>query len=323
MKRPLTSLFCFLIILWLLLFPPKAKYIVGRVCIPVGATSEEIASILCEHKIIGMKQPFVILSKIKGVERKLKAGEYELNNRMSVLEILDKLVRGETVSSKFTIPEGYTIREIARKLASMGLVREERFIKLCREPWRFHSIQKIPGETLEGYLFPDTYYVGKGMKAEDIIKLMFRRFWELIGRGESVGRAESLGFTLHEIVILASIIEKEATVEEEKPIISAVFHNRLRKNLPLEADPTILYALGKHKERVTYSDLKVPSPYNTYLNPGLPPAPICNPGKTSIKAALNPARVPYLYFVSRGDGTHEFSTTYTQHLRAKRKFKRH
>lgn len=320
MKR-LSLFLCSLIISGLLLLSPKSEYVVCRVHIPVGATSWEIADILCEWRIIRAKRPFVALSKIKGVERKLKAGEYEFNNRMSILEILDKLVRGETISSKFTIPEGYTIREIARKLALLGLIEEGCFIKLCEEPWRFHFPQKMPKETLEGYLFPDTYYVGKGAKEEEIIELMLRRFWRVIGR-ESAKRAESLGFTLHEIVILASIIEKEATVDEEKPIISAVFHNRLKRNIPLEADPTVLYALGKHKERVTYSDLKIPSPYNTYLNPGLPPAPICNPGRRSIEAALNPADVPYLYFVSRGDGTHEFSTTYSQHLRAKRRFQK-
>ncbi|RUM87517.1 MAG: endolytic transglycosylase MltG, partial [Thermodesulfatator sp.] len=185
-----------------------------------------------------------------------------------------------------------------------------------------HSLG-IPGPSVEGFLFPDTYYLVKGLAPGEIIRIMVRRFWEVWRKYEA--RARELGVSVYEVVTLASIVEKEAVLSREKPLIAAVYWNRLRRGMPLQADPTVRYALKRFRGRLYYKHLRVDSPYNTYRYPGLPPTPIANPGEESLRAVLYPARVPYLYFVSRGDGSHKFSTTYREHLRAVRKLrlKRH
>ena len=178
----------------------------------------------------------------------------------------------------------------------------------------------IAAPSLEGYLFPDTYYVPRNIRARTMIETMLARF-RAVFDDSLAQRTRQIGFTAHEILTLASIIEREARVEEERPIISGVFHRRLKLRRPLEADPTVEYALGMRKKRLLYKDLEVDSPYNTYRYPGLPPGPICNPGRASILAALYPAETPYLYFVAKGDGTHEFTSSERDHLNAKRRIR--
>lgn len=289
--------------------------------IPPGTNAKNIAAILQREGIVRDGRIFIILVNIRRVANKLKAGEYEFNNRMTLAEILDKLIKGEVVTHTVTIFEGYTLKQIADLLETKGLIQRERFLGLCHDPPFFEGLSNggypIKAESLEGYLFPDTYLFTRGIEEEKIIELMVGRFQEVITEKDLV-RAKELGFSLHEIIILASLIEKEVMVSRERPLVSAVFHNRLKRGRPLESCASVLYALGKHKTKLSYEDLKTPSAYNTYLHPGLPPGPICNPGLSSIKAALNPAGVDYLYFVSNGDGTHTFSKTYHEHVNAKR-----
>ncbi|MDI6703954.1 MAG: endolytic transglycosylase MltG [bacterium] len=287
------------------------------VTIPGGADTKKIAQLLEDNGLIKTKCIFVIFVKFRGVEGELKAGRYRLNKGMRIGKIIDKLVKGETIPCKITIPEGFTLSKIARRLMENGLVNEERFLKLCNDKDFFKRLKFIPRNNLEGYLFPDTYEIAKGMKEEDIIRMMVDRFKKVVIE-KYEAQAKKQGFSIFEITTLASIIEKEAKVDYERSIISAVYHNRLKRRLNLCACPTVLYALGEHKANLSEEDLNIDSPYNTYLYPGLPPGPICSPGEASIRAAVFPKKVDYLYFVSKGDGTHRFTFTFSQHNRAKR-----
>jgi UPF0755 protein len=210
-----------------------------------------------------------------------------------------------------TIPEGLAGQQIAELLADRGLVDRDRFVSLLRDRETLGRFG-LEGESLEGYLFPDTYRVVKGLNEEAIAQRMVRRFQEMFGPEEQA-RARELQMTVPEVVTLASLIEREAHVPEERPLISSVFHNRLRRGMPLQSDPTVMYALSRFSGRLTKANLQAPSPYNTYLRQGLPPGPIANPGRASIMAALYPASSRYLYFVSKNDGTHAFSTTLREH----------
>ncbi|MEW5767830.1 MAG: endolytic transglycosylase MltG [bacterium] len=306
------------VLFWPTLLTPRRPYISQTVFIPPGSGVRQIASILKSYRIIDYPLYFTLTAKLKGVENSLKAGEYRFNNRMSTKELLDQLKKGETITSSFTIPEGYNLREIAGRLQDEGFASSKRFLSLCYDR-DFISSLGLNVESLEGYLFPDTYQAVRGTSEEEIIRAMFNRFQEITDPFR--GKIKKMDISLHSIIILASLIEKEVQKEEERPLVSAVFYNRLKQGMPLESCATVLYALGYHKYLLTYDDLKIKSPYNTYLHPGLPPGPICSPGRTSIKAALNPAPVPYLYFVAQQNGNHQFSETYIQHQRAKRKNK--
>lgn len=305
------------VILWPTLLVPR-PYVSSTILIPPGSGTRQIASILKFYRIIDHPLYFILQAKRKGVENSLKAGEYRFNNRMSMEEILDRLNKGEMITYSFTIPEGYNLKEIAARLEAEGFASSERFLALCYNRDIIYSLGLNAG-SLEGCLFPDTYQVIRGISEKEIITIMFDRFRKITDPFQ--GKIKEMKVSLHSIITLASLIEKEAKKKEEKSLISAVFHNRLKKGMPLEACVTVLYALGYHKYLLTYDDLKIESPYNTYLHCGLPPGPICSPGRTSIEAALNPAPVPYLYFVSQQNGSHQFSETFTQHKRAKRVYR--
>ncbi|MBI3781169.1 MAG: endolytic transglycosylase MltG, partial [candidate division NC10 bacterium] len=247
----------------------------------------------------------------RGTYRRLLAGEYEFAPRLSLLEIVRRLEQGRGLVHQVTIPEGFAAQQIARLLAERGLVNWDRFMALLQDRQTVEQYG-LGGESLEGYLFPDTYRLIKGLSEEVIVHRMVRRFQEMLGPEEHT-RAEKLGMSVHEIVTLASLIEREAQVPEERPLVSAVFYNRLRRGIPLQSDPTVLYGLSRFSGRLTKANLQAPSPYNTYLKQGLPPGPIANPGRASIMAALHPASSRYLYFVSKNDGTHAFSTTLQEH----------
>jgi UPF0755 protein len=225
-----------------------------------------------------------------------------------MLQILNKLARGEIVVYKITIPEGYTSIQIAELLDKKEIVEKESFLKLV----------KYGEKSWEGYLFPDTYEVPKKFGAENMFKLMLSNFEQVAVDNKLINKAEQTGFTMDEIITLASIIEKEAQFAEEKRQISSVFHNRLKIGMKLQSCATIQYILGKPKEILEESDLEIESPYNTYLYKGLPPGPICNPGIDSIIAALEPANEDYLYFVLGDNGRHIFSKTYEEHLKNKK-----
>jgi len=235
-------------------------------------------------------------------------------------EILDKLVRGEQIRYSITIPEGLTLVQTASLFEKMGLANKERFIQLATDP-EFIASLGMDEETLEGYLFPDTYKFIRNIKEKNIIRMMVKRFNEIYNQ-EFRKRQQELGFTRREIITLASMIEKETAYSKEKPLISAVFHNRLKRNMRLQCDPTVIYGLNNFSGRLTKKDLMTYTPYNTYLIKGFPPTPIANPGLDSIRAALYPAKVDYLYFVSKNNGTHYFSSTLTEHNQAVYKYQK-
>jgi UPF0755 protein len=216
------------------------------------------------------------------------------------------------------IPEGFTVRQVARRLSDWGLVDYETFIARARDP-RLLQALGIQGGSVEGYLYPETYIFTRSMGEEEIIRYMVRQFRKR-QRPEWEKEAEKKGLALEEVITLASIIEKEGGLPEEKPLVSAVFHNRLKRGMKLQSDPTVIYGLEDFDGNLKKSHLRKNMPYNTYVHKGLPPGPICNPGLDSIEAALYPATVPYLYFVARNDGSHYFSTTLSHHREAVLKY---
>ncbi len=308
----------FLLVIWFvsLIFFPSYNQGSVEVLIPQGADSLRIAKILSQHQLIKSPFLFILLSKIFNWEKDLKAGKYELTSP-SLIEVLHRLRKGEIKIYRVTIPEGLPKWEVAKILSSKGVVKEDEFLRLIDNPQIFKEDCNfpLPKDSLEGYLYPDTYYFTRNENPQEVVKKFLVRFEEVVRLLYENWR-EKNHFSLEEVITLASIVEKEARVSSEKPIIAAVFYNRLQKGLRLRADPTVKYALGNFRERLTLSGLKIPSFYNTYLYHGLPPGPICSPGKDSIYAVLYPAKVDYLYFVAKGNGSHQFSQTYEQHLKA-------
>ena len=277
--------------------------------IPSGTNAKEIVYILEKNEIIRKNNyTFRILTKLMKLEDHLKYGEYRLSPSMNMLQILDKLVKGEVITYKITIPEGYTSSQIAELLEKNEVAEKEAFLKLVKDG------EKTP----EGYLFPDTYEVPKKYGAEKMASVMLANFNQVALVNKFTDKAEEIGFSLDEIIILASIIEKEAKFTEEKSKVSSVFHNRLKTGMKLQSCATIQYILEEPKEKLDENDLKIESPYNTYLYKGLPPEAICNPGLDSIMAALEPEEEDYLYFVLGENGRHIFSKTYQEHLMNKK-----
>jgi len=283
-----------------------------EVYIPKGASFSYIAKIFKEKGIIRNETVFIIIGRIYGIERKARAGYYLFKKEMTVLDVIKKLLEGKITEYTVTIIEGDSLYEIANKLGSINSDFKNQLFTLAYDRDFLNSL-KIDAPSLEGYLFPDTYNIPKGLELEEIVKLMVKRFWEVYD-SKLIEKTKKIGWTINKVVTLASIIEKEAKLDEEKPLISAVYHNRLKIGMPLQADPTAIYGIKRYKDGVTKKDLKNKSPYNTYLVKGLPPGPIASPGLKSILAALSPAKVSYLYFVSRGDGSHEFSVDYKTHV---------
>lgn len=289
------------------------------ITIPRAADSFQIAEILSKKKVIRSKICFILLCKLLRWDKDLKAGRYEFSLPVNMFEVLSKLKKGEIKTHLVTIPEGLPKWEIANILSQKKIVEKEAFLKVVDNPQIFAKEKisfSLPKDSLEGYLYPDTYYFAEGEAPEKVVRKFLARFEEVVLPLYRKRSAEKDCWPLDKVIILASIVEKEAQISAEKPIIAAVFYNRLRKGMKLRADPTVKYALGNFRSRVTRNDLKISSPYNTYLHYGLPPGPICSPGRDSIYAVLYPAKVDYLYFVARGDGSHEFSQTYEQHLKA-------
>jgi UPF0755 protein len=279
-----------------------------------GTSVAVIAEALERRGLTGSAFKFKLLARLEGHDRRLKAGEYGLRATLTPREILAMMEKGVVRLHRLTIPEGLTLNQIAELVGKSGLARSADVISLATDP-AYVRAQGIAADTLEGYLFPDTYFFPKTVGAEGIVAAMLHRFratftpaWEQ--------RAFALGLTPHEAVTLASIIEKETGDPTERPLIASVFHNRLKRGMRLETDPTVIYGIKNFNGNLTRRDLDTPSPYNTYLIKGLPPGPIANPGKEAIEAALFPAQTDYLFFVSRNDGTHQFSTNLTDHNRA-------
>jgi UPF0755 protein len=279
---------------------------------------QEIAAILRDAGIIRSTWAFLALAYLQGSLKRLQSGEYEFHTGMSLLEILQRLESGRVVTHQVTIPEGFTAEDIAKLLATERLADPERFLALAEDP-EVAAKLNVPADRLEGYLFPDTYRLTRGMGEEEIVRFMVARFHQAIPP-DIEERAARLGLDLHKVVTLASLIEKEARLDSERPLVSAVFHNRLRVRMPLQSDPTAIYMVERPRGRITVADLQRRTPYNTYVVQGLPPGPIANPGHASLHAALHPAPANYLYFVAKNDGSHHFSRTLEQHQDAVRMY---
>ncbi len=266
------------------------------------------------QKVISNERLFALWARLTGVEKKIHWGLYRFDASLSPREVLERMVLGKGVFQIVTIPEGLTVKEIADLLGKMEIADSEKFLSAAQNPETL-GIFGLQEKGIEGYLFPDTYYFTPGTPEKDVLITMAERFRKttepLLDRD-----SQSLGMTPHQILTLASMIEKETGVESERPLVSAVFHNRLRLHMPLQSDPTVIYGLKDFNGNLTRKDLQEATPYNTYRISALPPGPICNPSLSSIKAALHPAEVSYLYFVSKNDGTHLFSETLEDHRRA-------
>ena len=273
---------------------------------------------LHEQKVISNERLFALWARLTGVEKKIHWGVYRFDASLSPRDVLERMVLGKSIFQSVTIPEGLTVKEIAELLDHMQIVDGEQFLAAATDPETLEMFG-LQDKGPEGYLFPDTYHFTPETPAKDIVIAMAERFRKmtqpLLNR-----YSPAVHMTPYEVVILASIIEKETGVEAERPLVSAVFHNRLRLHMRLESDPTVIYGLKDFNGNLTRKDLESPTPYNTYRISALPPGPICNPSVSSIKAALYPADVSYLYFVSRNDGTHLFSEKFDAHKQAVRTY---
>ncbi len=284
-----------------------------EVHIPEGSTYANAITILQKEDIIGNRFALIILGRVTMKDRQIRPGYYNLSASMTPLQIFDNLIKGKSIYFTITIPEGNTLEDIRLKLKYTGLINDRSWgIVYDRD---FLNSLAIKAPSIEGYLFPDTYNFAKGTAPSTIFKTMVQRLREGFDQ-TLIKRATEIGMNENEVLTLASIIEKEAFFDKERTIISAVFHNRLKKNIKLQADPTVVYGIRTYLRSITKEDLKRKTPYNTYAIYGLPPGPIASPGLKSIKAALYPAKANYLYFVSRNDGSHYFSNTNEEHSRA-------
>jgi len=304
-------------------FPPKTAskeivFEVGR-----GKNAKDISKDLKERGIIRKKWVFLIGNTLFFTPQTLKAGEYSFQVPVSVKDVLSTITEGKVYLHSVTIPEGLIREETARLLESLHFIESDEFLESSRKTDLISSLDKEALD-LEGYLFPETYRFPKDTPANKIVSTMVSQFMKVFGETWK-SRADEIGMTIREVVILASLIEKETSLPEERPLVSSVLHNRLQIGMKLDCDPTIIYAFklqGVFKERLLFKDLKYDSPYNTYLHAGLPPGPIANPGRDSLHAALFPTEGKFLYFVSKNDGSHHFSQTFREHQRAVIKYQR-
>ena len=288
--------------------------------IRAGTHSWEICNRLEKDHIVSNAWMFMASALVTMKIRRLEAGMYVFEGKHYPMDVMDMLFHGRTVKYIVTIPEGSDVYDVADRLSAKGLVSRKGFLDVALSP-RTAAFFGIHSPSMEGYLFPDTYFLSPNMTPLEIVAEMVRRFREVY-TPDFAARASELGMSQNEVVTLASIIEKEAVLSQEKPIISSVFHNRLRLGMLLQSDPTAIYGIDGFNRKISKKDLLRDSLYNTYRHPGLPPGPICNPGRDSIVAALWPARTKYLYFVAKGEGRHYFSSTLRQHMRAIAKIRR-
>ncbi len=288
------------------------------ILIAPGSNLKSIAEELENQGIISNRLYFIILAKLKRADKKIQAGEYVFSGADTPEHILDTLIRGRVKLYRLTIPEGLSMYETASLVENSGMCSAKKFIQLCCDVKFIHSLG-ITGLTLEGYLFPDTYFFSGHTKCAKIIRVMVEHFKKVF-RPEWRARARSMGFTVGQIVTLASMIEKETGASFERPLISSVFHNRLKRHMRLESDPTVIYGIKDFDGNIRKKDLKTRTPYNTYQIAGLPAGPIASPGAQSLKAALYPADTDFLFFVSKNDSTHKFSRTIKEHNLAVKKY---
>ena len=311
-----TAALTILIHFYLALFvPPSREKVWKEVQVTEGMSFKAIAATMKKEGIVRYRGYFEIIGRIEGISRKVRVGYYGLNTNMSLWDVLDSLRKGRIIEYEVVVPEGYNLYQIAWTLSGTPLISDvNQFIKLVKNKDYARSLG-VEADTLEGYLFPDTYYFPKGARIEDIPKKMVQRY-KAVFVDSYRNRAAELGLTENQVLTFASIVEKEARVPSERKLISAVYHNRLKKGMKLQADPTAVYGTKAWITKITAQDLKRKSPYNTYLHKGLPPGPIANPGMGAILAALYPESVDYLFFVAQGDGSHYFSKDFSAHEKA-------
>jgi len=283
-----------------------------------GQSLRQTADLLYQKSIIKNSLKLILIARIKGYEKHLQAGEYLLSASMTPRQILEIMAKGKVTLHKLTIPEGYNLYQVADLVAQAGFGPKADFIDMATDSTLVRKMG-LQAETFEGYLFPDTYFFPQEVTMEKIISTMVHRFRSIFTPAWQ-DRAGHYGFTIHQVVTLASIIEKETGAFFERPLISSVFHNRLKKKMRLETDPTVIYGIENFDGNLTRKHLRTRTPYNTYKIRGLPVGPIANPGQASLEAALFPADTAYLYFVSKKDSTHHFSTNLKEHNRAVRKY---
>jgi UPF0755 protein len=322
-KRKLILPFLLAMVALLLLLPfirsaPNPDAEPAQILIPPGASFSQVTDTLVARGVVSHPTWFKLLARARGLDRSVQAGAYEFRLGESSWKVLSTLKSGRTAATRFTAPEGLTLRELAQLAQSRLGIAADSVLAAARDPVEVAALE-LTGKSVEGFLFPETYQIPVGSTGEDLVRIMTRGFLEA-WKPEWDDLLPGLGMTREQVVTLASIVEGEARVDAEREVIAGVYHNRLRIGMALQADPTVQYAIelrtGKSKQRLFEKDYQTPSPYNTYLNPGLPPGPVNSPGLRSIEAALHPTAVPYLYFVAGEGGHHVFSRTYEEHLRA-------
>ncbi len=298
--------------------PMRTSEMSAVVWIKPGQRFSETVVQLQEAGLVQHPQRFRWIARIRGDDRHIRAGEYLVRTSMSPRDILDTLVTGKTLLHKVVIPEGSTVLMIAQILEKAGFVSQEAFLQAASEPGLV-EVLGLEGHTVEGYLFPETYHFPKGVTAEEVIKKMVAHFRSVFTAAWTE-RARAIALTVHEVVTLASMVEKETAIPAERPLVAAVFLNRLKRGMRLESDPTVIYGIKDFNGNLTRKDLETPTPYNTYQIKGVPPGPIASPGRASIEAVLYPSERPYLYFVSKNDGSHHFSRTFSEHNQMVRRY---
>lgn len=290
--------------------------------IPSGASFGDVTDTLSARGLVGAPGVFAVYARLRGDDRQIKAGRYQVPADASWGDLLETLATGRVATEPITIPEGFRLPQMAPRIADLSGVAEDSVMALLEDS-SAHEVYGVPGPGLEGYLFPDTYRFAPGVPPSRVLEVMIQRYRSMWTR-ERRARLDSLGMTERELVTLASIIQAEARRVDEMPRIASVYHNRLDRGWLLQADPTVLYALGGPRERLLYAaiDSVQDDPYNTYTQPGLPPGPIGAPGEAALEAALHPADEDFLFFVARPDGTHVFTRTLAEHNRAKAESRR-
>ena len=299
--------------------PTAALHDQVEIYIPAGSGLKGIQQILADSGLLKKDLRFRLLARLMGKANRLRAGEYLIARGTPPFQVLQILAAGRTIQRSLTIPEGANIFQVADLMAAQKLAEPKSFLKVCRDR-SFISTLGIEADSLEGYLFPDTYIFERGTPIKDMVRVMVRRgdaVWQ-----ELTSATGPLAMTRHQILTLASIVEKETADPDERPLIARVFLERLKRNMLLQTDPTVIYGLDEYSGRLHRKDLEEDHPYNTYLHKGLPPGPIANPGRSALESVLHPASEVFLYFVSKNDGTHYFSKTLKEHNRAVRRFQK-
>ncbi len=311
----------FVLVLVYLGFPAGGGQPVAVTIAPQSTTSQ-IAAQLKQNNLIHSGEYFKLYTKITGTHRSLKPGKYVFEGTENLAQIVAKLEEGSPDIISFTVPEGFNLEQTVNLLDSQGIATREELLAALEDPnLEFKYVTELPegANRFEGFLFPDTYKIEAETSPVEIVQMMLDRFAEVYN-SEYEARAKELDMTNYQVITLASIIEREAKVREDRPLVSSVFHNRLDEGMLLQSCATVQYALGEVKPVLYNTDLQVDSPYNTYRNLGLPPGPIAAPGEDSLNAALYPADASYLYFVAKADGSHVFSNTFREHTEAKNKY---